>query len=62
MQPGWHVIGLKLKQENAAGSHQVIDKKENRCRLAYCLTADNWHAKVQADGVMIQGMALKADG
>lgn len=51
---------FKIKQENAAGSHQVIDKKENRCRLAYSLTADNWHAKIQADGVMIQGNGLKS--
>ena len=51
---------FRKKQENATGSHKVIDKKENRFRLAYSLTTDNWHAKIQADGVMILGNGLKS--
>lgn len=51
---------LKLKQENATGSHKVIDKKENRCRLAYALNAESWHAKIQADGVMICTQDIKS--
>ena len=52
---------FRKKQENATGSHKVIDKKENRFRLAYSLTTGNWHAKIQADGVMIQGNGLKSE-
>ena len=50
---------FRLKQENATGSHKIINKKENRVRLAYALNTDNWHAKIQADGVLSLGNAMQ---
>ena len=34
-------------------------QKENRVRLAYGLNTDNWHAKIQADGVLSWGNAMQ---